>query len=176
MILNGDEIYEAIQNGSIGIEPFFPNKIGTNSYDVHLSQMLLEYEEAIIDPKRKNHTREIKIPEDGIVLNPGQFVLGSTKEFCSNNANCIVPMIEGKSSVARLGISVHITAGFGDVKFCGNWTLEIMVAQRVRVYYDMPIAQLYWLRTTPTERCYKGKYQNQRGVVASRSFVDFSGV
>ena len=173
MILNGDEIFKAVKEGQINIEPFDLNKIGTNSYDVHLDPKLLEYEETIIDSRRKNNTREIIIPEDGIILNPGQFVLGSTREYCTNTANWIVPMIEGKSSVARLGISIHLTAGFGDSGFCGNWTLEITVAHQVRIYPNMPIAQLYWLRCSPTTRRYKGKYQHQNGVVASKSHLDF---
>lgn len=173
MILNGDEIQKAYDQGLIVINPFDPKRIGPNSYDVVLDDTLLFYEDDVLDPRRENPTRKIKIPESGYVLSPGDFALGSTFEQVRNDANHLVPMIEGRSSIARLGLAVHVTAGFGDLGFCGKWTLEFSAAKSVRIYPRMPIAQLYWIQTNPTTRQYKGKYQGQNAVTASRIEREF---
>jgi dCTP deaminase len=82
-------------------------------------------------------------------------------------------MIEGRSSIARLGLTIHITAGFGDVGFCGKWTLELTAAQSIMIYPRMPIGQLYWIWTSKTTRKYKGKYQDQKETMASKSYEDY---
>jgi dCTP deaminase len=172
MILNGDEIINAMIEGLIGIEPWDDKRVGPNSYDVTLDPTIKRYTAAILDHKCNNAMITESIPGSGLVLNCGEFILGSTSEYCNNYANCLVPMIEGRSSIARLGIQTHCAAGFGDLGFCGKWTLEITAACKVRLYPFMPIAQLYWIRTSPTNRKYTGKYQNQNGAVTSRLFID----
>jgi dCTP deaminase len=181
-ILNGDEIIALHRTGEIDINPWDKSRVGSNSYDVTLDDKIVVYKgHAIIDPRKKNETEEIKI-SDVYLLNPGDFILGSTFEYCSNNPNKyepgrglyrIVPMIEGRSSIARLGLCIHITAGFGDVGFCGKWTLEMTAARPILLYPKMPIGQLYWIWTTPTGRKYKGKYQDQKETMASKSYEDF---
>ena len=144
MILSDTSILLAIKNKDIVIEPYDRSCLGTNSYDVHLSQFLACYVDGIIDARKHNKVEHFKIPNDGIVLRPGKTYLGSTLEYTETRQ--FVPFLEGKSSVGRLGIDIHATAGKGDVGFCNHWTLEISVSQPVRVYAGMPIGQLIYFK------------------------------
>jgi dCTP deaminase len=144
MILSDKGILEAIEKGSIVIDPYNEACLGTNSYDVHLSKYLAVYEARELDAKKHNKIVEIIIPEEGIVLQPGTLYLGATVEYTETHEH--VPFLEGKSSVGRLGIDIHATAGKGDVGFCNNWTLEISCVQPVRVYAGMPIGQLIYFK------------------------------
>ena len=142
MILTDKEILNNIEQGLIKIEPFRLPCLGTNSYDVHLGKTLAIYENDILDAKSHNKIKTFEIPEEGYVLVPEKFYLGVTEEYTETHAH--VPFLEGKSSVGRLGIDIHATAGKGDVGFCNFWTLEISVKQPVRVYAGMPIGQLIY--------------------------------
>ena len=142
MILSDSSILHAIEKKDIVIEPYDRSCLGTNSYDVHLSKFLACYVDDVIDAKRHNQVKHFEIDQTGIVLNPGKTYLGSTLEYTETH-QC-VPFLEGKSSVGRLGIDIHATAGKGDVGFCNHWTLEISVSQSVRVYAGMPIGQLIY--------------------------------
>lgn len=142
MILSDTAILEAMQRGDIVIEPFAREALGTNSYDVHLSKHLATYIPEVLDAKKHNTIRHFEIGEDGFVLQPGTVYLGSTLEYTETHKH--VPFLEGKSSVGRLGIDIHATAGKGDVGFCNHWTLEISVSQPVRIYAGMPIGQLIY--------------------------------
>jgi dCTP deaminase len=142
MILTDVQILAEIENGNIKIEPFDKDCLGTNSYDVHLSKHLATYHDEILDAKKHNTIVHFEIPEEGYILLPNRLYLGSTLEYTETfNA---VPFLEGKSSVGRLGIDIHATAGKGDIGFCNHWTLEISVSQPVRVYAGMPIGQLIY--------------------------------
>jgi len=116
--------------------------LGTNSYDVHLGKYLAVYIDSVLDAKRHNQIKEIVIPDEGLVLRPGELYLGVTKEYTETHS--AVPFLEGKSSIGRLGIDIHATAGKGDVGFCNTWTLEISCVKPVRVYAGMPIGQLIY--------------------------------
>ena len=142
MILSDSSILHAIEKKDIVIEPYDRSCLGTNSYDVHLSKFLACYVDDVIDAKRHNQVKHFEIDQTGIVLNPGKTYLGSTLEYTETH-QC-VPFLEGKSSVGRLGIDIHATAGKGDIGFCNHWTLEISVSQSVRVYAGMPIGQLIY--------------------------------
>lgn len=142
MILADSEIAAAMTRGEIVIEPFDPACLGTNSYDVHLSKHLATYRNRVLDAKEHNEIDHFLIPQEGYVLEPQINYLGSTIEYTESHRN--VPFLEGKSSVGRLGIDIHATAGKGDVGFCNHWTLEISVKQPVRVYEGMPIGQLIY--------------------------------
>ena len=144
MILSDGAILDAIEKKDIVIEPYDRSCLGTNSYDVHLSPHLACYVDEIIDARKHNQVEHFEIPEDGIVLQPGKTYLGSTIEYTETRE--FVPFLEGKSSVGRLGIDIHATAGKGDVGFCNHWTLEISVSQPVRVYSGMPIGQLIYFK------------------------------
>lgn len=156
MILSDNDIKTAILNGSILIEPFDEKCIGSNSYDVHLSEHLAIYEDAVLDAKKVNGVVRIVIPESGFELKPGRLYLASTVEYTETHQH--VPMIDGKSSIGRLGIDIHATAGKGDVGFCNHWTLEISVVHPVIVYPGMKIGQLiYYVVSSPVSQKYGDK-------------------
>lgn len=142
MILTDKKILEAIEQGDIIIEPFLRSCLGTNSYDVHLDKMMGVYQNEILDAKKHNQIDLFEIPEEGYVIKPGILYLGVTQEYTETHHS--VPFLEGKSSVGRLGIDIHATAGKGDVGFCNTWTLEISCVQPVRIYAGMPIGQLIY--------------------------------
>ncbi len=142
MILSDVEILKEMEKGAIKIEPFHPECMGTNSYDVHLGKTLALYVDEELDAKKHNQIRKFEIPAEGFVLEPNIFYLGVTLEYTETHSH--VPFLEGKSSTGRLGIDIHATAGKGDVGFCNFWTLEISVRKPVRVYAGMPIGQLIY--------------------------------
>jgi dCTP deaminase len=142
MILTDHSIREAIDGGDIVIEPYDASRLGTNSYDVRLGKTLATYDAPVLDARVHNTITPFEIPEEGFVLQTGMVYLGVTEEYTETHKH--VPFLEGKSSVGRLGIDIHATAGKGDVGFCNHWTLEISVAQPVRIYHLMPIGQLIY--------------------------------
>ena len=171
MILSGLEIAKKAGEGKeIVIQPFDPTMVGPNSYDLRLADRLLVYEDELLDMKRASKTREILIPDEGFVLQPGKLYLGSTVEFTETHG--YVPMLEGRSSLGRLGISIHVTAGFGDVGFKGNWTLEIHALNPVRIYAGERICQIYYHKIEGEYIPYQGKYQGSVGVLASMKHRD----
>lgn len=164
MILSDKRILEEIEQGTIIIEPFNIDCLGTNSYDVHLGKYLATYKDRVLDAKAHNKIDHFEIPKDGFVLQPGTLYLGVTLEYTETHAH--VPFLEGKSSTGRLGIDIHATAGKGDVGFCNTWTLEISCAQPVRIYAGMPIGQLiYFMVEGSIENMYNtkddAKYNNK---------------
>ncbi|MCF8261673.1 MAG: dCTP deaminase [Melioribacteraceae bacterium] len=144
MILSDKKILDEIKAGKIVIKPFNRDQLGTNSYDVHLGKWLAVYENDILDAKKHNKTRRFEIPTEGYTLIPQKLYLGVTEEYTETFD--FVPFLEGKSSVGRLGIDIHATAGKGDAGFCNTWTLEISVKQPVIVYAGMPIGQIIYFK------------------------------
>lgn len=141
MILGGEEIQKKL-GSDIVIDPFDASQLNSNSYNLTLHDEILVYEEVVLDMRQVNRTRRLRIPQAGMVLKPDQLYLGRTKE--RTETHNLVPMIEGRSSIGRLGLFVHVTAGFGDVGFCGYWTLEMFAVQPVRIYPDVPICQIFY--------------------------------
>ena len=142
MILTHDDIIDAIEKGDIVIDGGNFDAIGVNSVDLHLSPFIITLEgkhEGIMDVRFPPDLTYKEIGSDGLILWPNRVYLASTTERTITNKH--VPIMHGKSSIARLGISVH-DAGFGDIGFAGHWTLELTVAQPVRVYSGIPICQL----------------------------------
>lgn len=142
MILTDIDLHVEIARGNIVVTPLAEGAIGTNSINVHLSRHLCIYEPEnhVIDAAKPCNVRHFDIPEEGFVLLPGVLYLASTLEYTETHKH--VPILHGTSSVGRLGINVHATAGFGDLGFCGYWTLEIFVIQPVKVYAGMVVGQL----------------------------------
>lgn len=167
--LTGSEIVAEVAQGRIVIAPFDPKRVNPNSYNLALGPTLLVYTSFPLDPYTDNPTREIVIPATGYVLEPGVLYLGSTAEYTETHAH--VPQIDGRSSSGRLGISVHVTAGFGDVGFRGAWVLELTVVHPVRVHVGQEICQISYTEVTGPITPYRGRYQNQSGPVASRQWL-----
>ncbi|MDO4558827.1 MAG: dCTP deaminase [Planctomycetia bacterium] len=173
MILSGRQIREELGK-NIRIEPFCEDRLNPNSYNLTLSDELMVYEDETLDMKQPPHPRSLKIPPEGIVLQPNRLWLGRTAEYTETRG--YVPMIEGRSSVGRLGMFVHVTAGFGDVGFCGFWTLEIFVVHPLRIYAGVPICQIFYHTISGEYEEYgiHGKYQRNSGIQPSLLYQDFA--
>ncbi len=172
MILSGKEI-EGLIGDQIQIDPFDPGLINPNSYNLRLHDTLLVYEEHLLDMKHPNPTKSIRIPEEGFVIEPGRLYLGRTLEYTETHG--LVPMLEGRSSIGRLGMFVHVTAGFGDVGFRGYWTLEISSIQPVRIYAGVEICQIFYHTIQGAYTEYNsGKYQGNKDIQASLLYKDFA--
>jgi dCTP deaminase len=185
--LSGKEIAFRREMEQIKIEPWNPAMLNPNSYNLSLGPKLLLYNHGYLEHLRQtqDHERwpfqppqytentkpeildmaveaqvnEILIPPEGIILWPNVLYLGSTVEYTETHN--FVPIIEGRSSVARLGLCVHVTAGFGDCGFCGHWTLEMTVVEPLRIYAGVALCQIAYTELVGTPSDYKGKYQNQ---------------
>lgn len=167
MILSDNGIRHAMDCGDIKIDPFDPACLVPNSYDVHLSPHIVTYPLRHLaldgagliyglDCKHEDKTDMTEHPfnaDGSMILHPGWLYLASTLEYTETHKH--VPYLDGKSSIGRLGIFAHVTAGRGDIGFCGHWTLEIVVVHPVRVYAGMPIGQLtYHVTQSPPDRAY----------------------
>lgn len=177
LILSDKQILAEIEKKNIVIEPFDRKNLGTNSYDVHLGKWLAVYENDILDAKAHNKIQKFEIPQEGFILLPLKLYLGVTEEYTETRN--YVPFVEGKSSVGRLGIDIHSTAGKGDAGFCNTWTLEISVKQPVRIYAGMPIGQIIYFEMKgdveiPYDRKQNAKYNEKtRFPVESMMFKNF---
>ena len=171
MILSGQEIAARL-GGDVKIEPYNPAALNPNSYNLTLHDEVMVYEEVVLDMAKANRVRRIQIPAEGLVLSPNQLYLGRTAE--RTETHNLVPQIEGRSSVGRLGLFVHVTAGFGDVGFCGFWTLEMFAVQPVRIYPGVPIAQIFYHTLAGEVTEYQSdKYQNNQDIQPSLMFKEF---
>lgn len=172
MLLSGSEIIKQVNEKNIYIEGFDPNKVGPNSYNLTLHDELLIYKNFELDARKENPTERIKICEEGFLLLPGVLYLGRVREVTETSK--FAPMLEGRSSTGRLGLDVHVSAGVGDVGFDGYWTLELRVVHPLRVYPGMEVCQvLYHTVQGDTSIQYRGKYQGNRDIQASRLYRDF---
>ena len=160
MILSDKQILAAIEKGEIVLDPYRRECLGTNSYDVHLGKTLATYNDEVLDARKHNKITTFEIPEEGYVIEPGILYLGVTQEYTETHAS--VPFLEGKSSIGRLGIDIHATAGKGDVGFCNTWTLEISCVHPVRVYAGMPIGQLIYFMVEGDIENYYNKKKNAK--------------
>lgn len=235
-MLTGSEIFRQVGKGKIEIDPFDPDRINPNSYNLSLNKELcvyarggkrlnivpneqpvsepselstdekivinnlecpitepclksnfdIDYEKfpsiesgsthilSPIDSRVKNEVIRFEIPETGLLLHPGVLYLGRTNERIATDK--FIPMINGRSSGGRLGLSVHICAGFGDIGFDGTFTLEISVVEPLIIYPNMEIAQVCF--HTPcgkTDILYRGKYYKQTDATPSRMWHENFG-
>lgn len=191
MILTGPKIEECLKDGSIHIDPLGENLVGPNSVDLRLHPEMKVYavdndfrglgfrkiptQGEPLDMKHLWSTMPLEIPADagGYVLMPGILYLGRTIETIGSNE--FVPMVEGRSSCGRLGLQVHMTAGFCDTGFKGTITLEMTVVHPLRIYPGVAIAQVFFLRPEGAIRLYKGRYQGHTEATASRMHEDREG-
>jgi dCTP deaminase len=170
-MLSGDEILNQIKKGNLVIEPFDEKNVAPNSYIVHMGNELVIYDEDVLECKKPSNYRKIIIPEEGYILRPGELYLGRTVEYTETTN--FVPMLNGRLSIAALGVTIHITAGFGDNGFKGTWTLEICCIKPVRIYPNMKIGHLsYFPVIGKGDRKYHGKYFGQIDATTSKIYED----
>ena len=171
MILSGLEI-AARMGKDIVITPYDPAQLNPNSYNLRLHNELMVYDDALLDMKLDNKASKLIIPESGLQLNPGKLYLGRTVE--KTKTEQLVPMLEGRSSIGRLGMFVHVTAGFGDIGFNGYGTLEIFVVQPLIIYPNVEVCQIYFHHIDGDYETYRqGKYQNNDTIQPSKLYEDF---
>ncbi|MDQ3785159.1 MAG: dCTP deaminase [Actinomycetota bacterium] len=187
MILSDRDIREAIASGRIGIEPFAASDVQPASVDLHVDRLFRTFHNArhpYIDVKKpmENLTELIEVPdEEAFILHPNEFVLGSTKE-CVRLPDDLVARLEGKSSLGRLGLLIHSTAGYVDPGFEGHLTLELsdVASLPITIYPGMLIGQISFFElSSAADDPYgsagaRSKYQGQRGPTPSRYFENFS--
>ena len=172
LILTGKEIAKKLGT-DINIKPYEETLLNPNSYNLRLHNELLVYTNMPLDMKKPNPSEKIIIPEEGYLLKPGILYLGRTLEY-TETFN-LVPMLEGRSSIGRLGMYVHVTAGFGDVGFKGFWTLEISVIHPLVIYPNVQICQIFYHTVEGEITEYKsGKYQANSGIQPSLLYKDFT--
>lgn len=181
MVLSDRTIREELASGRLVIEPFDAALLQPSSVDVRVDgafRVFHNNRRSYIDVKEANDdlTEVVEIPEgEAFILHPGEFVLGSTRERVALPDD-LVARLEGKSSLGRLGLLIHSTAGYIDPGFDGTITLELSNVARlpISIYPGMPIGQISFLQmTTPVERPYQGKYQGQAGPTASSYHREF---
>ncbi|WP_200330667.1 dCTP deaminase [Leucobacter sp. L43] len=186
MLLSDRDINAELESGRIGLSPSEPSMVQPSSVDVRLDRYFRLFDNhkyAVIDPSEEQPelTRLIEVdPEEGFILHPGEFVLGSTYEQVSLPDD-VAARLEGKSSLGRLGLLTHSTAGFIDPGFEGHVTLELsnVATLPIRLWPGMKIGQLCFFKlTSPAERPYGSgatfsRYLGQRGPTASRSHLNF---
>ncbi len=187
MILSDRDIRKAIVDGRIGIDPFDPTAVQPSSVDLHVDRYFRTFHNArypYIDVKKPMDglTELVDVKEDEpFILHPGEFVLGSTSEYV-RLPNDLVARLEGKSSLGRLGLLIHSTAGFVDSGFEGRLTLELSNVANlpITIYPGMKIGQISFLKlSSEAENPYGSKkvgskYQGQRGPTPSRYFENFN--
>jgi dCTP deaminase len=186
VLLSDRDIKAELDQGRIGLDPFDPGLIQPSSIDVRLDRYFRLFDNhkyPFIDPAEDQpeltHLVETK-PDEAFILHPGEFVLGSTYEQVSLPDD-IAARLEGKSSLGRLGLLTHSTAGFIDPGFSGHVTLELsnVATLPIKLWPGMKIGQLCYFRlSSPAENpygssIYGSRYQGQRGPTASRSFQNF---
>lgn len=186
MLLSDRDIRAEIESGRVGLDPYEPSLIQPSSFDVRLDKYFRVFDNhkyAAIDPavEQPELTRLVEVePGRPFVLHPGEFVLGSTYESVTLPDD-IAARLEGKSSLGRLGLLTHSTAGFIDPGFEGNVTLELSntATLPINLWPGMKIGQLCFFRlSSPAENpygssVYGSRYRGQRGPTASRSFQNF---
>lgn len=171
MILTGSEIIKEWQAGRIDIRPFNYDQVNPNSYDFRLGSIIKTYSNYILDPRLPNPTVETIIPESGLILQPGRIYLGHTFEIMGSDY--YVPIIRGKSSTARLGLFIHVTADLIDIGSHNQWTLQLNPVQPIKLYPNMRIGQVTFWKVMGKITLYKGKYQGSMGPCESLIHLDF---
>jgi dCTP deaminase len=143
MILTGSEIVEQRRLGRIRIEPFHPEQVSPNSYDVRLGDTLEMYERELLDFKADNPKVKIAIPDAGLVLRTDRIYLAATEELIGSDH--FAAIVHARSSVARMGLFVHVTADLIDVGTYERWILQLHAVQPVRIFCGMRIGQVtFW--------------------------------
>ena len=187
MILSDRDILECIESGEVGIEPFDRADVQPSSVDLHVDRFFRTFHNArhpYIDVRKPmdDLTELVEVEEEeAFILHPGEFVLGSTRELV-RLPHDLVARLEGKSSLGRLGLLIHSTAGYVDPGFEGHLTLELSNVANlpITIYPNMKIGQISFFRlSSRAENPYgsdkvRSKYQGQRGPTPSRYYENFT--
>lgn len=173
MILTGNEIERQVANGRIHIDPFDPLSITTNSYDLTLGAKFCRYENDVLDPYGDNPFSVFDIGEQELVLERGDFLLGHSVERLGSDH--YVPIIHARSTVARLGLFVHITADLIDIGSVGQVTFQLYATMPIRISAGLKLGQVSFWRPMGDIQLYNGKYQGSVGPNPSKAYQDISG-
>lgn len=171
-MLSGEEIKKAIERGEISIDPFNPICINPNSYNLTLGDELLVYTNDVLDTASENAYKTIKIPKEGYILAPNTLYIARTNERIESGK--YIPQLSGRSSIGRIGLTVHVSGGFASFGFKGKWILNITCIRPTMVRPNMEVCQVYFYPVVGkvTEK-YNGKYQDIKNFFGSKSFMDF---
>jgi dCTP deaminase len=170
MILSGPEIAKQIELNAITMKPYDPSRLNPNSIDLSLGDTLLRYRDGIIDPRVEPHVEELTIPSSGLTLEAGGFCLGASRETVGSAK--FVPIVHGKSSTARAGLFVHVTADLIDIGSIGTITFQLYSSLSIVLYPGMLIAQMSFWVPMGEIALYAGKYQGSNGPAKSQIFRD----
>ncbi|WP_086796937.1 dCTP deaminase [Streptomyces caniscabiei] len=174
MILTGPEIHHRVKTKEIDIDPFDPGQLSPNSYDLHLGTRIGWYTHEHLDCARDNPFEHHTIADGGLVLSPGRIYLASTAERIGSDT--FVPIIRARSSMARLGLFVHVTADLIDIGSHGHLTLQLHAVQPVRIYPRLRVAQVTFWQVKGDIELYAGKYQaTGEQAMPSQLYRDFQG-
>ena len=171
MILSGNQILLERHLGRIVIDPFDEAAVNPNSYNFTLSDRLIVYAGEVLDASCENPTEELRIPDDGLRLRANRLYLGATREVLGSEH--YAPTFAARSSVARLGLFINLSAPLGDIGFIGRWTLQLYPTHDLIVYPGMQIGQMMWWKTLGDIALYDGKYQHADGPRASMLYRSF---
>ena len=171
MILTGLSIKREFNRHRIDIQPFKPDHINTNSYDLTLGAKFIRYTGEVIDPAQPNEYETIEVGDEGMKMEKGDFLLGHSQEIVGSDH--FVPIIHARSSVARLGLFVHVTADLIDIGSHGNVTFQLHSTLPVKIYPGMRIGQVSFWKPKGEIQLYQGKYQGSIGPRASEVYKDF---
>lgn len=180
-ILTGAEIVRQMIMGNIEIDGFDMKNLNPNSYNLTLGNTIKTYRPVYQSKNKNDHSmyldilkdnpyEEITITEEGFALVPGKVYIATTNERTFSSK--FQPKIDGRSSVGRLGVMVHLTAGYGDIGFDGKWTLELAVIQPIIIYPNIPICQVsFMVPAGDTSIQYNGRYQHQTNAETSKFYL-----
>ncbi|AYP23492.1 MULTISPECIES: dCTP deaminase [Pantoea] len=172
MILTGKEIEKRVKSEEIIISPFLPENINPNSYNFRLGRSMKVYRNEVIDPAQENPVDTITLGDDGYILQPRKLYLAETIEVIGST--CFVPTYAARSSVARMGMFINLSAPLGDIGFIGRWTIQLYSILPIKVYYGMNIGQMMFWHTSGEIELYNGKYQSAEGPIETRIHLDFN--
>ena len=171
-MLSNEAIKEELKRKSITVDNGI-NNIENNGIKVTLGNTIKVYDSPFLKVTESTPTKEIIIPEEGLILKPGELYIARTFEFTKTYG--FVPLLTGKEELAAIGMEIHVTAGFGDNGFEGTWTLEIVCANPIIVYPGMKIGTLYFSPLIGDPKIeYRGKYFRQTDATASRLSQEYS--
>jgi dCTP deaminase len=177
-ILSRKAIEEALCEGAITIDPFNPKHLNPASYDLTLGEGVKIYDinslkNCTLDSKKNNPIISSKIPAEGLQILPGTGYLMHTHERVGTTK--YVPIIDGKSSIGRLFVFCHVTAGYGDPGFDGQYTLEVLTVHPIILYAGMRICQIRFQTISGDIQLYNGHYKDTtaRGAVPSHAYEQF---